>query len=135
MCGRSRAGYADDTNTWEVALSSGADKREAWDRLLREQKLGALALLRNLRNMREAGGGSESLVLSALGSMSTTRVLPFRFLAAARYAPQWEAALEQAMLGSAWRKPRRTAGKDHRTGGCLRLDGAPLSRRLRDAAH
>src|SRR4029077_1406871 len=40
----------------------------------------------------------ESLVLAALGSMSTARVLPFRFLAAARYAPQWEEALEQAML-------------------------------------
>jgi hypothetical protein len=84
-------------DTWEVALSSGADKREAWERLLREQKLGALALLRNLRNMREVGV-DESLVLSALGSMSTARVLPFRFLAAARYAPQWEEALEQAML-------------------------------------
>ena len=84
-------------DTWEVALSSGADKGEAWERLLREQKLGALALLRNLRNMREAGV-DESLVLSALGSMSTARVLPFRFLAAARYAPQWEEALEQAML-------------------------------------
>ena len=66
-------------DTWEVALSSGADKREAWERLLREQKLGPLALLRNLRNMREAGV-DESLVLSAVGSMSTTRVLPFRFL-------------------------------------------------------
>jgi hypothetical protein len=84
-------------DTWEVALSSGADKREAWERLLHEKKLGALALIRNLRNMREAGV-DESLVLSALGSMSTTRVLPFRFLAAARYAPQWEEALEQAML-------------------------------------
>ena len=86
-------------DTWEVALSSGTDKREAWERLLREQKLGALALLRNLRNMREAGV-DESLVLAALGSMSTARVLPFRFLAAARYAPQWEEALEQAMLKS-----------------------------------
>ena len=84
-------------DTWEVALSSGAEKRDAWERLLREQKLGALALLRNLRNMREAGV-DESLVLSALGSMNTARVLPFRFLAAARYAPQWEEALEQAML-------------------------------------
>jgi len=84
-------------DTWEVALSSGADKREAWERLLHEQKVGALALLRNLRNMREAGV-DESLVLSVLGSMSTARVLPFRFLAAARYAPQWEEALEQAML-------------------------------------
>src|SRR5579872_2662238 len=86
-------------DTWEVALSSGADKREAWERLLRERKLGALALLRNLRNMREAGV-DESLVLSALEEMSTGRVLPFRFLAAARYAPQWEEALERAMLKS-----------------------------------
>jgi hypothetical protein len=84
-------------DTWEVALSSGADKREAWERLLREQKLGGLALLRNLRNMREAGV-DESLVLAALGSMNTARVLPFRFLAAARYAPAWEEALERAML-------------------------------------
>jgi 60 kDa SS-A/Ro ribonucleoprotein len=91
------AGELTAPDTWEVALSSGADKREAWERLLREQKLGALALLRNLRNMREAGV-EEELVLSALGSMSTARVLPFRFLAAARYAPQWEEALEHAML-------------------------------------
>ncbi len=91
------AGELTSPDTWEVALSSGANKREAWERLLREQKLGALALLRNLRNMREAGV-EESLVLAALGAMSTARVLPFRFLAAARYAPQWEEALEQAML-------------------------------------
>ncbi len=81
------AGELAAPDTWEVALSSGADKREAWERLIREQKLGALALLRNLRNMRDVGV-EESLV----------RVLPFRFLAAARYAPQWEEALEQAML-------------------------------------
>jgi 60 kDa SS-A/Ro ribonucleoprotein len=91
------AGALSTPDTWEVALSSGADKREAWERLLREHKLGALALLRNLRNMREAGV-NEPLVLSALAAMSTARVLPFRFLAAARYAPQWEDALQQAML-------------------------------------
>jgi hypothetical protein len=86
-------------DTWEVALSSGADKRAAWERLLRERKLGALALIRNLRNMREAGV-DEALVLSALGEMGTGRVLPFRFIAAARHAPKWEEALEQAMLKS-----------------------------------
>jgi 60 kDa SS-A/Ro ribonucleoprotein len=91
------AGELSAPDTWEVALSSGADKRAAWERLLREQKLGALALVRNLRNLREAGV-EESLVVTALGAMSTARVLPFRFLAAARYAPQWEEALEQAML-------------------------------------
>ena len=86
-------------DTWEVALSSGADKREAWERLLREQKLGAFAVLRNLRNMREVKV-DERLVLDAIEGMNTKRVLPFRFLAAARYAPQWEETLERAMLKS-----------------------------------
>ena len=33
--------------------------------------------------------------------MKTDRVLPFRFLAAARYAPQWEETLERAMFRAA----------------------------------
>jgi 60 kDa SS-A/Ro ribonucleoprotein len=99
-------------DTWEVALSvsgasgtlaRGADKRETWERLLREQKLGALALLRNLRNMREAGV-SEKLVIAALREMKTDRVLPFRFIAAARYAPH-EPELEQAMFRSLKNQP------------------------------
>jgi 60 kDa SS-A/Ro ribonucleoprotein len=86
-------------DTWEVALSTGGDRLATWERLLAERKLGALALLRNLRNMKEAGV-NEDLVLAALGAMSTDWVLPFRFLAAARYAPQWEEALERAMFRS-----------------------------------
>ena len=97
-------------DTWEVALSSGADKREAWTRLLSENKLGALALLRNLRNMKEAGVEDE-LVLSALPGANTQRVLPFRFLAAARYAPQWEEALEQLMLKSVAEQASRENGR------------------------
>jgi TROVE domain len=92
-------GKLETPDTWEVALSSGAEKREAWERLLRERKLGALALLRNLRNMKQAGV-DEDLVLAALDGMSTARVLPFRFLAAARYVPQWEEPLERAMLSA-----------------------------------
>ena len=86
-------------DTWEVALSSGADKSDAWERLLSENKLGALALLRNLRNMAEAKV-SEQAIRDGLSRMKTDRVLPFRFIAAARYAPQWEAELEKAMLRS-----------------------------------
>lgn len=92
-------GKLETPDTWEVALSSGAEKREAWERLLRERKLGALALLRNLRNMKQAGV-DEDLVLAALEGMNTARVLPFRFLAAARYVPQWEEPLEWAMLSA-----------------------------------
>jgi hypothetical protein len=86
-------------DTWEVALSSGADKRQAWERLLAENKLGALALLRNLRNMAGANV-SEKAIREGLARMKTERVLPFRFIAAARYAPQWEPELEKAMLRS-----------------------------------
>ena len=91
-------------DTWEVALSAagrvdGASKAEVWERLLAERKLGALALLRNLRNLHEAGV-REDMVLGALAAMKTERVLPFRFLAAARKAPQWEEALELAMFRS-----------------------------------
>jgi hypothetical protein len=95
------AGELQTPDTWEVALSAVSeelgDKRARWERLLVERKLGALALLRNLRNLKEAGV-SEELVLSALDAMRTERVLPFRFLAAARYAPQWEDGLERAMF-------------------------------------
>lgn len=84
-------------DTWEVALSSGADKQETWTRLLQENKLGALALLRNLRNMAEAKV-DPSLIFTALEKMKVERVLPFRFISAARFVPQWESNLETAML-------------------------------------
>ena len=104
-------------DTWEVALSvaghgEGAEgdcKREVWERLLAERRLGSLALLRNLRNLHKAGV-SEHLVLAALESMKTDRVLPFRFLAAARHAPQWEQPLEAAMFRSLEGRTARLAG-------------------------
>ena len=84
-------------DTWEVRLSSGSDKRESWESLLRERKLGAMALLRNLRNFAQCDV-DEQLVLAALREVRTERVLPFRYVAAARYAPQWEQELENAMF-------------------------------------
>jgi 60 kDa SS-A/Ro ribonucleoprotein len=92
-------------DTWEVALSAGGDKRTHWERLLSERKLGALALLRNLRNMEQAKV-DEQLIFTALKEMKTDRVLPFRFIAAARYAPQWEEALERAMFSCVAGQPK-----------------------------
>lgn len=86
-------------DTWEVAFSSAgkeADKAAIWVRLLAEQKLGALALLRNLRNMQEAKVPTAN-VRAALETMKVERVFPYRFIAAARYAPNLEPELEQAM--------------------------------------
>ena len=84
-------------DTWEVALSAGSDKKETWERLVREDKLGGLAMIRNLRNMQEAGV-SDAVIKQALGQMNAERVLPFRFIAAAKFAPKFEAHLEAAMF-------------------------------------
>lgn len=93
----------DDTlpspDTWEVALSGGADKRETFERLLAERRLGYLALLRNLRNMVEAGV-DDAMIRQAIVARNggAHRVLPFRFIAAARAMPQFESELDEAML-------------------------------------
>jgi hypothetical protein len=84
-------------DTWEVELSASKDKKASWTRLLEENKLGALALLRNIRNMEEAKV-PEKLIRSALLNMKTERVLPFRFISAARHAPKYESELESSML-------------------------------------
>lgn len=97
-------GNLETPDTWETSLSGGGgggktleEKRATWERLLAEQKLGALALLRNLRNMEEADV-NRGLIREALASMRTERVLPFRFIAAAHYAPGLEDVIEGAML-------------------------------------
>lgn len=86
-------------DTWEVGLSAAKDKHAEWTRLLAEQKLGALALIRNLRNMTEATV-DDTAIRSALRGMKADRVLPFRFIAAARIMPRFVAELESAMLAN-----------------------------------
>jgi hypothetical protein len=83
-------------DTWEVALSAGKDKRENFERLLREGRLGGMAVLRNLRLMW-AAGVDPKLIRERLDK-SVARALPFRFVTAARYAPKLEDAIEKAML-------------------------------------
>lgn len=104
-------------DTWEVALSAGADKTEAWSRLLSEDKLGALALLRNLRNMLEAKVDL-SLIRGALQRCDPERVLPFRFISAAKHAPKLEPELEALMF-------KAVAGQEKLTGRTVLLvDGS-----------
>jgi hypothetical protein len=89
-------GKLDAPDTWEVSLSARKDKKETFERLLSEGKLGGMALLRNLRLMT-AAGVSPKLIRERLGK-GVARALPFRFVTAARYAPKLEEAIEAAML-------------------------------------
>lgn len=92
-------GTLSSADTWEVSLSGGKDKRETFERLIAGRKLGGLALLRNLRLMQNAGV-ERATIAEAIKAMRTDRVLPYRFIAAARYAPDFEPELESAMLKS-----------------------------------
>jgi 60 kDa SS-A/Ro ribonucleoprotein len=91
------AGTLATPDTWEVEISASKDKQASWTRLLTENKLGGLALLRNLRNMSNAGV-NQSDIIGALLQMKVDKILPYRFIAAAKHAVQLEPAIEKAML-------------------------------------
>lgn len=108
--GKLASGTLGPAKTWEVALSAGGsaksdrDKRARWTELLEDRRMGGLAVLRNLRNMEQAGV-KPKLIRRAIDEMRTGRVLPMRFVAAARHAPRFEPALERAMFRSVSEQP------------------------------
>lgn len=89
-------GTLESPDTWEVELSAGKGKKETFERLMQEGKLGGLAVLRNLRNMTEAGV-DERIIRTRL-SEGISRAFPYRFVVAAKFAPRLEDAIEQAMF-------------------------------------
>jgi len=90
-------GTLESPDTWEVALSAGKDKKATWERLLREKKLGYMALLMNLRNM-ESVGVDYPLVADALrAGAQGSKALPFRFVSALKHAPSYAEPLSDAM--------------------------------------
>lgn len=93
------SGTLEVPDTWETALSAGQgkDKLQDWTRLLVERKLGALAFLRNLRNMTEAGV-NQQLIRESMANLKVEKVLPFQFLTAAKHAPAFRNELEALML-------------------------------------
>jgi hypothetical protein len=94
-------------DTWEVQLSAGADKKETFERLIREKKLGYFALIRNLRNMGQAGVNVQLVreaILARKGGAD--KVLPFRYIAAARHAKQFEPQLDTAMQAALTELPK-----------------------------
>jgi 60 kDa SS-A/Ro ribonucleoprotein len=90
----------ESTGTWESDLSqaeAGADKAEVWTEKLRSGTLGYLALLRNLRNMVEAGVDLGMVRAAIVARKGAGRVLPFRYVAAARAVPQLEPEIDGAL--------------------------------------
>jgi len=64
-------------DTWEVELSKNGNTIESWTRLLQEDKLWALAFIRNLRNMIQVWIWHDVLV-SYLSKVDFTKLFPFQ---------------------------------------------------------
>lgn len=96
-------------DTWETKLSKAGQtattthekqqsKKDVFEGQLRTGKLGYMALLRNLRGMSEVGVDKDLIKTAVLSRRGAQRVLPFRFVAAAKAAPQFERELDQALI-------------------------------------
>jgi len=96
----------DSPDTWEVALSAGGDKKTVFEQMIRDDKLPYFALIRNLRNMAQSGCDADLVKGAILARKGAGRILPFRYIAAARAAVQFEKELDQAMLGAIQDMPR-----------------------------
>ena len=66
-------------------------------------------------------GVTKKTIAAALDEMRTDRVLPYRFIAAARYAPDLEPELEKAMFRSI--EGHAAEGQDAPSGRRVGLDG------------
>jgi 60 kDa SS-A/Ro ribonucleoprotein len=91
-------GSLETPDTWEVALSAGKDKKGTWERLIREDRLGYMALLMNLRNMTEANVDQSLIEKALMDGAQGSRALPFRFVSAAKAAPSLAQSVSDAML-------------------------------------
>ena len=89
----------DTPDTWEVALSTGADKKATWTRLIEEGKIGGLAMLRNLNNMKKADVEHE-VIIKGLETLKSSMLLPLDYLKANAVAPEFSRYIEDAMIKS-----------------------------------
>jgi hypothetical protein len=89
----------DVPETWETMLSAGKDKKATFTYLIEEGKIGGLAMLRNIRNMREAGV-ERKVIEKGLDELKSSMLLPLNFLQAADNNPEFKRQIEDAMIGS-----------------------------------
>lgn len=86
-------------DTWETEMSAKGNNKESWERLINQNKLKDLAILRNLRNMIDKNV-DRSLITKAINSITGIRIIPYRYITAAKYAPGYETELENALFRS-----------------------------------
>ena len=86
-------------DTWEVGMSaakSTEDKKAVWTKLIEAEKMPSFALLKNLRNMEQAGV-DRKVMAKAFASCRTNWLLPIDFIRARNAAPDWSREIEDLM--------------------------------------
>lgn len=91
--------------TWEVLLSTGKDKKESWTKLITEGKIGGLAMLRNIANMRRANV-DRKVINEGLERLKSSMLMPLDFLKAERMNPEFSRRIEDAMINSYTNLPK-----------------------------
>ena len=97
-------GELDIPETWETELSAHGNNKETWEKLLNDNAVGYMAMLRNLRNIVDANPSNIGKVYAKIANPEAVRKskqLPFRFLSA------YKALIESGFYGnSVWVKSK-----------------------------
>lgn len=96
-------GTLETPKTWEVGLSAaGKDenaKKAVWEDLMKENKLGGMAFLKNIRGMLNVGV-SNSTVKEYLKNIKANKLMPIDFIRAAQNNPTFENEIESKFFES-----------------------------------
>ena len=85
--------------TWETELSAGKDKKETWTNLINSGKIGGLAMLRNIRNMKDANV-SRKVIAEGIKNIHNTRLMPLNYVQTATINNEFSREIEDSMLNS-----------------------------------
>ena len=126
-------------DTWEKRMTEGKgkSKKETWEGLIADRKMGYMACLRNLRNFIKEDVSQEHIEMVARyienpNAVRNSRQLPFRYLAAYRalgyqrsYARQWQVWVPQVTTDL--RDPRvRRLGRALETAVLTSIENIPM---------
>lgn len=92
--GKLMRGKLKNTDTWEAQMSAGKSARDTFTDLLDQNKLGYMALLRNLRNIAKTGDialiNKAAAMISNVDKVYKSKQLPFRFISASKALDETE---------------------------------------------
>lgn len=81
------SGNLPSEGTWETEISNSTDKKSAWENLVKTNKIGYMALVRNINNLLKYGVDEEIIAHAAARiadpeQVRKSKMLPFRFTTA-----------------------------------------------------